>query len=334
MAMGDGVISRGPKAARRQRRFPAPAAGPAEPPSSIADSLLAQAATALALAVALIYAAGGLSLGLKLWFLGVPWTTVLGQLPHDPLIVTAVGQVVVPCLAAGAVLGALIDWLSGMRAGDQTPGRPDRPVSFAWPQRYLDLPGAQFLGLTVLLALAVGLLLGAVPLLVLVFTSHVASGGLQPWPAIWVCCGLLSFAAATGLLYVVRTLHIRSAASPGRRMRPALRRTLLVAAVSVALIPCLCSVSGAFLLPPVYLCRSKFFHPAGDQEVPGYMDGNPHRRQRPVDLRCAVRPVAWADQLQDRHCGPGRRRPAAGHRPGKRLRRRDGLAAAGVLRGE
>lgn len=125
-----------------------------------------------------------------------------------------------------------------------------------------------------LLALAVGLLLGAAPLLVLSFTSHVASGGLQPWPAIWVCCGLLSFATATGLLYVVRALHIRSAASPGRRMRPALRRTLLVAAVSVALIPCLCSVSGAFRLPPVYLCSPKFFHPAGDQEVSGYMDGN------------------------------------------------------------
>jgi hypothetical protein len=117
---------------------------PAEPPSSIAESLLAQATAALALAAALIYAAGGLSLSLKLWFLRVPWTTVLGQLPHDPLIITAVGQVVVPCLAAGAVLGALIDWLSGMRAGDETPGQPDRRMPFAWSQRYLDKTGAQF----------------------------------------------------------------------------------------------------------------------------------------------------------------------------------------------
>ena len=251
-------------------------AGPAEPPSSIAESLLAQATAALALAVALIYAAGGLSLGLKLWFLRVPWTTVLGQLPHDPLIITAVGQVVVPCLAAGAVLAALIDWLSGMRADDEMPGRQDRRMPFAWPQRYLDKTGAQFLGLTVPLALAVGLLLGAAPLLVLIFTSHVASGGLQPLPAIWVCCGLLSFATATGMLYVVRALHTRSAASPDRRMRPAVRRTLLVASVSVALIPCLGSVSGAFLLPPVFLCSPKFFHPVGDsgQEAPGYMTGS------------------------------------------------------------
>ena len=239
--------SRSPKAARRQRKFRRRAPARMTPVRTAAalraaghrldrQSLLAQATAALALAVALIYAAGGLSLGLKLWFLRVPWTTVLGQLPHDPLIITAVGQVVVPCLAAGAVLAALIDWLSGMRADDEMPGRQDRRMPFAWPQRYLDKTGAQFLGLTVPLALAVGLLLGAAPLLVLIFTSHVASGGLQPLPAIWACCGLLSFATATGMLYVVRALHTRSAASPDRRMRPAVRRTLLVASVSVALI--------------------------------------------------------------------------------------------------
>jgi hypothetical protein len=63
---------------------------------------------------------------------------------------------------------------------------------------------------------------------------------------------------------------------PDRRMRPALRRTLLVASVSVALIPCLSSVSGAFLLPPVFLCSPKFFLPVGDsgREAPGYMAGN------------------------------------------------------------
>jgi hypothetical protein len=259
-------------------------AGPAEPRSSIAESLLAQATAALALAVALIYAAGGLSLGLKLWFLRVPWTTVLGQLPDDPLIITAVGQVVVPCLAVGAVLGAVIDWLSEMRAGDETPGRPTRRRLFAWAKwmlfagvkRYLDQSGARFLALTVPLALAAGALLGAVPLLVLIFTSHVASGSLRPPPEIWAFCGLLSFATGTGVLYVMRALHTRSSASPGRRVRPAIRRTLLVASVSVALIPCLCSVSGAFLLPPVWLCGPKFFHPVSDSghEAPGWMIGN------------------------------------------------------------
>jgi hypothetical protein len=260
---------------------PAPLAEPTEPPSSIAESLLAQATSALALAVALIYAAGGLALGLKLWFLRVPWTTVLGQLPQDPLIITAVGQVVVPCLAAGAVLGALIDWLSGMRvdwlSGMRADGETAGRLQFAW-QWYLDMKRWQFLRWTVLLALVVGLLLGAVPLLVLVFTSHVAFDGLiQPWWAILVCCGLLSFATATGTLYVVHALHTRSAASPGRRMRPAMRRTLLVACVSVALIPCLCSVSGAFLLPTVHLCSPKFFHPpvgGSGPETPGYMVGN------------------------------------------------------------
>jgi hypothetical protein len=273
--MVDGAEIPRPEGGTTAAEVPVPRAGPTEPPSSIAESLLAQATAALALAVAVIYAAGGLALGLKLWFLRVPWTTVLGQLPHDPLIITAVGQVVVPCLAAGAVLGALIDWLSGMRAGDERPGSPDRRMPFTWPQRYMDKTGAQFLGPTVALALAVGLLLGAVPLLVLVFTSHFASGGLQPLWAIWVCCGLLSFATATGTLYVVRALHVGSAASPDRRMRPAMRRTLLVASVSVALIPCLCSVSGAFLLPPVFLCGPKFFHPVKDKGLaPGYMAGN------------------------------------------------------------
>jgi len=274
--MVDGAQSQQPEGSTTTAEVPAQRGVPPEPPSSIADSLLAQATAALALAVALIYAAGGLSLGLKLWFLGVPWTTVLGQLPHDPLIITAVGQVVVPCLAAGAVLGALIDWLSGMRAGDETPRRPGGPKSYAWSQGHLGESGWQFLWRTMFLAAAVGLLLGAVPLLVLAFTSHVALGTLQPWWAILACCGSLSFATATATLYVVRALHTRSKASADRRMRPALRRTLLVASVSVALIPCLCSVSGAFLLPRVFLCSPKFFHPVGDggQEAPGYMAGN------------------------------------------------------------
>lgn len=78
------------------------------------------------------------------------------------------------------------------------------------------------------------------------------------------------------MLYVVRALHTRVSGIPDRRMRPALRRTRLVASVSVALIPCLGSVSGAFLLPPVFLCSPKFFHPVGDsgQEAPGYMTGS------------------------------------------------------------
>jgi len=248
-------------------------AEPAKAQPSIAESLLAQATAALALAVALIYAAGGLSLALKLWFLRVPWTTVLGQLPHDPLIITAVGQVVVPCLAVGIVLGALIDWFSGMRAGDRTPGSQSRWLQSAW-QDYLDTTGGKFLGRTVLVALPVGLLLGGVPLLILLATSDVATGGLQPWWAIWLCCGLASFATAAGTLYVVRALRTRSPAPPARRMQPALRSAVLVAAVSVALIPCLCSVSGAFLLPPVFLCNPKFFHPVGGREVPGYMTGN------------------------------------------------------------
>src|ERR1035438_288202 len=111
VAMVDGAENPQFEGGTTAAEVPAPLAEPTEPPSSIAESLLAQATSALALAVALIYAAGGLALGLKLWFLRVPWTTVLGQLPQDPLIITAVGQVVVPCLAAGAVLGALIDWL-------------------------------------------------------------------------------------------------------------------------------------------------------------------------------------------------------------------------------
>jgi hypothetical protein len=241
-------------------------AGPADPPSSIAESLLAQATAALALAVALIYAAGGLSLGLKLWFLRVPWTTVLGQLPHDPLIITAVGQVVVPCLAAGAVLGALIDWRMALA---KPKGQQDNKA-----KGYLQKEGMKFLLRTVLYALGVGVVLGGVPLLILLATSHAVGGALQPWPVIWLCCGLLSFATATAALYVVRALHARSAASADRALPLVVRRTVLVAAVSVALIPCLCSVSGAFLLPQVKLCSPKFYYPDGSLEKSGYMTGN------------------------------------------------------------
>jgi hypothetical protein len=239
--------------------------------TSLAESVIGQATAALAVTAAVIYAAGGLTLGLQLWFLGVPWTPVLGQLPRDFIGITAVGQVILPAVIAGAAFGGLIDWLSFRReprarprpAADRQPGYLTRPY---WPE-----PGINFLLRTFVIALLCGGLLGTVPLVLLIFTQHPAAGALRPWIAIYACCALLSgvafFIALYGLRFLYRHAHATSLAW---------RRTLVSAVTALALVPFFCSVSGAFLLPPVALCGPNFLHPVHDQarQSAGYMKGN------------------------------------------------------------
>jgi len=80
--------------------------GPA-PLGELNKSLIGQAAAGVTLVAALIYAAGALTLIFKLWYLQIPWTSVLGQLPHNFIITTAFGQVILPTLLLAALFTAL-----------------------------------------------------------------------------------------------------------------------------------------------------------------------------------------------------------------------------------
>ena len=75
--------------------------------SSLADSLVGQAAAGITLAAALIYGAGALTIALRLYFTHLPWASIVGQMPHDLIITTGFGQVMLPAVIIG-VLGAIL----------------------------------------------------------------------------------------------------------------------------------------------------------------------------------------------------------------------------------
>jgi hypothetical protein len=160
-------------------------------------------------------------------------------------------------------------------------GSPEQEHHESSPQLIIQLPqpaGPQSLADSLLAQATAALALGAVPLGILGLARDSVPGGLiQTWWKIWLACGLMSIATALGALAVVRALYARTRLEAGQ-MSATLRRCLTFACVGAALIPCLCSVSGAALLPPVKLCSPKFFYPQngmnGGREEPGYMDGN------------------------------------------------------------
>jgi hypothetical protein len=208
------------------------AKAPAEdkPKSSIADSIVGQAAAAVGIIAAVVYAAGGLTLGLKLWFFRLSWTPVLGQLPRNALLITAAGQVILPCVIAGAAIGTGIHW---------------KGADIARVRR------VRYLVVSVVIAALAGAIFGWAPLATLFFTSQAATraeqvpaGLLQSGGRIWLFCGIFSGVTVLAALWLIRAFH-----KPGR-IPHALQLTLTVAAVSFALIPCAASISSAYLLPP------------------------------------------------------------------------------------
>ena len=245
--------------------------------TSLAESVLGQATAALAFAAAVVYTAGGLSLGLKLWFMKVPWTPVLGQIPKDLIVVTAVGQVVLPCLIVGAAVGAVINWLTVEPQGSRHEPNVHVARLRGWlNERYWQEGPIHFLRITFWMSLGVGAVLGAVPVILLALTQRsVLPGVLQPWTAILACCGLLSAVAVFAGLCALRRVYGSSEVSR-RAPSAAWRRAFAAGVAAVALVPLFCSVSGSFLLPPVRLCGQNFLHPVVGQiqQVAGYMKGN------------------------------------------------------------
>jgi hypothetical protein len=230
-----------------------------DPASTIFGNLIGQATAVIAVLAAVVYTAGGLTLGLKLWFFQLSWTPILGQLPRDFILITAVGQVILPCLAVGAVVGfGLYKLFKSSKGAAFTKGK--------W----------YFFGLRALLvAAAAGAWLGVAPLFVLFFTRHSASlskqqpvGLLQPPLDIFLFCSVTSAVTVFVALCVIRLVY-----KPERATNP-VRLALVMALMSVAFIPGVAAVSAAYLLPPVVLCAPNFLHPVNGKPAAGEMRGN------------------------------------------------------------
>jgi hypothetical protein len=219
--------------------------------------IIGQATAVIALALGVVYAAGGLSLGLKLWYLQDPWTPVLGQLPRDFVVFNAFGEVIVP-----AVIIGVIGYLCYEKAG----------------LGFRQLAGSKLMPLLVAGWTAV---LAFVPVLTMYSASRrVLPGVLRPYWQVFAAGWILNLVWITFLYALVRTSRNRGGSSRdaaggpagqvaagaaaagtagGGQLRP-LPRIAGMGIAILALIPFAAGVSASFPLPTVILCGSQFSH--------------------------------------------------------------------------
>jgi hypothetical protein len=78
---------------------------------TLLNSLIGQVAAGITLAAAFIYGAGALTVALRLYFTRLPWESVVGQMPHDLIITTGFGQVILPAVIIGMLGAVLLNFL-------------------------------------------------------------------------------------------------------------------------------------------------------------------------------------------------------------------------------
>jgi hypothetical protein len=214
-----------------------------DPPPRL-DAVIGQATAGLTIVAAVVYGSGVLTLALKLWFMQVPSGPVLGLLPHDFILTTAFGQIILPTLVAGVAIAAFVDRQHARWSGQKRIWR--------W-------------------GLAVSVALAAVPtgILRLIAAHHwplgpsPLRGVVRPWWEIGLMCFALQAIAVAGCVAALRWIYQQSA--------PRSRRWWTVPIVSLALIPSISSLCATQLLPPVHLCGPDFVKSEGATH---YMEGN------------------------------------------------------------
>jgi hypothetical protein len=209
---------------------------------SFSALLIGQATAILALAVAVIYAAGGLELGFKIWFIRDTWAPVLGGLPQDLVLVNAIDDII-PAFVVAIPVYYLYRKLY----------HPDtkRGRLLIWQARA-----------TLISAAAASL----VTRLFLLYTERFFDPGvLRSWYEIVAVCFVINVVVIGLAFFVLRLVdgHIGS--------RP-LRQFLGFGVVAIALIPCIASAYAAFPLPRVVLCGAGFYY--HDSAGRRYMVGN------------------------------------------------------------
>jgi hypothetical protein len=229
----------------------------------ILGALIAQAATILAVGIAIVYAAGALSLVFKLWYDGVPSLPVLVQLPRTWSISQALTELLPIALTAGALVVWTWNRLSKFRIArliaepaNPGPGKADSDSA----RRKLS---ARRWGAAVVL----GLFLACIAVLLARYVwigpipaagQDQSRGGVfpRPWWNILILCLVLD------TICIRLALHFAPKSREKSRVLKRIPRDAFRAAVvALALIPIVASTSESFAFPLVKLCGPAFYNP-------------------------------------------------------------------------
>ena len=194
------------------------------PPQITSAQIIGQATAVLAVAAAVIYAAGGLSLGLKLWYDQFPWAPVLGQLPKGFLLVNAI-VVVAFAIVIGLAAYSLYKGQKGLRD-------------------LLSSRGAKSWALSVVAAAVLACLPLVFLLLVRRTTIH---GVIRPYWQVFLACLVLNFVFIRIALYLLPKINVQG-----------LQEILGVAVLAFAFVPVVASIQATFRFPVVALCGPEF----------------------------------------------------------------------------
>jgi hypothetical protein len=107
----------------------------ADDATAMRAAAIGQAAAGLTAAVAIIYGAGALTIALRLYFTHLSWEAVLGQLPHDFILTTGFGEIILPAMIIGLLGSVLLNYLVNRPHGTAIMSRIQRGL-----QRYLTAP--------------------------------------------------------------------------------------------------------------------------------------------------------------------------------------------------
>ena len=227
--------TRGPTSRPRPPRRPAPDA------ASRVDAVIGQSTAVIAVLGSALYAAGALTLGLKLWFVKVPWTPVLGQLPHGFILTTAFAEIIAPTALAGIVVGSVIDLGHKRRC---------RALPWHWTkQRWYSVAGYD---------LAIAAVLAGVPIGLLQLTTRgYLPGVLRSQWQNFALCWAFSAATVAALHAGMHWIYVSSGKSPH------VSRRWAIALTALSLIPLVASICATPLLPNVTICGARLATPNG-----------------------------------------------------------------------
>jgi hypothetical protein len=237
-----------------------PAGVPGPNDQTLLTSLVGQAAAAITLAALLVYGAGALTLALRLAFSRLPWESVLGQLPHDLLLTTGFGQVILPAIITGMVGAVLLDFLINSK---KIKYFPENPVMAFLPRAI------------------VVIIIGAVEagIFLVFYAAHKSEVNygivIASWEAFLYVLGISSIAVVIALIFFPRPYGSVPPAAPDAREDVARLsrlewRVLVGVLVTVAVIPGWAAVSASTLFPYTLACSSSF----AENGVHGVHSGN------------------------------------------------------------
>ena len=186
-----------------------------------AGAVIGQATAAVTIAAAVVYAAGALSLGLRLWYDHYTWEPVLGQLPRNFLLVDAI-IVIVPAIVLGIAAHPL--YRKATKDKELTNG-------MSWLLAILGAAG-----------------LAGVPAAFLPFDEKTTIHGIiRPYWEIYLACLTINFVFLRLALYVLPKIRLEG-----------LTEVLGIGLLAFAFVPAVASVAATYRFPLVTLCGKEF----------------------------------------------------------------------------